>query len=113
MYIDYKTLCVSNQFAFLFLTVKLIDASDVAVIIGGCDSATYLTCKQSSEVYSGQSTTPACKNGNIPTVPDFPGTISQHTSVYVPEHGIYVCGGRDIGNNLSTSCYVYNPRSTR
>ena len=84
---------------------------EVAVIIGGTnESHDFLDV----EVYSYlDHVKKPCSNGEYPSVPDLPKPLVGASAVYVPETGIYVCGGVDVtddGYVPHKDCYKYNPK---
>ena len=98
-----------------FLTIMPSIASfkdlEVAVIIGGInidnDNITEV------EVYNfdkdGYEITCPGLGANAPQVPSFPIPLFGASAIYLPNIGIYVCGGA-IGQ---LNCYKYNPRISR
>ena len=89
-------------------------AEDVAVIIGGQYNA-YMSkqCLQSVEVYTKHLSKNKllCNNTHEePHIPDLPIPIYAAAAVFLPEFGIYLCGGFNDKNEPLKSCYRYDPR---
>ena len=81
---------------------------EVAVIIGGTDTTN--TSFDEVEVYNWiDNQWKTCPNESMLQVPNLPIPIYGASAVYLPDTGIYVCGGFDNQND----CYVYNPRQSR
>ena len=82
---------------------------EVAVIIGGTNkSHDFLDV----EVYSYLNHFKEnCPNGEYPSLPDFPIPIVGASSIYVPNKGIYVCGGVKDNFEPQKDCYKYDPRA--
>ena len=102
------------EWAHLFvlcISLGFVVALEVAVIVGGNkDASTYLT---NVEVYTahlpnGQQN---CKGtGLAPTVPDLPVRLAGASAVYLPDFGIYVCGGYSPDTGYEGFCYRYSPK---
>ena len=83
----------------------------VAVIIGGANSTHELA---EVEVYIGNDDNiipiSNCPDTNRPPeVPNFPYPMKGASGVYIPDIGIYVCGGVRNGSEMERTCYKYNP----
>ena len=90
-------------FALLF---SCVSSHQVAVIIGGTDAGWDLA---NVEVYSDDKGS-KCPNTGYPVqVPNFPHPIKGASGVYVPNRGMYVCGGVMKSGELDRKCYTYNP----
>ena len=94
------------------------DFSDVAVIIGGLNgSHTFLDVEVYSYRKENMSQIQNCPDTEIyPAVPNFPLPINRASAVYLPNIGIYVCGGvydEDEGKKYNHHCFKYNPRESR
>ena len=74
-------------FALLF---PCVSSHQVAVIIGGTDAGWDLA---NVEVYSDDKGSTCPVTGNPAQVPNFPHQIKGASGVYVPDRGMYVCGG--------------------
>ena len=97
-------------------TGRAAEPNEVAVIVGGGGpSSEYPT---PVEVYMEHLPEPLRKcpeTEEVPAVPDFPVPIGDHSAVFLPDFGIYVCGGKlpDNGHEYSNACYNYNPEELR
>ena len=84
---------------------------EVAVIIGGTNSSHDF---KDVEVYSYfDHLKKSCSNGEYPSVPDLQIPLVGASAVYVPEMGIYVCGGVDVtddGYKANKDCFRYDPK---
>ena len=109
---DLRTV-LSLSYLILFMTIPQFihcqtSNPEVAVIIGGTNKSHDF---RDVEVYSYLNHFKQnCLNGKYPRLPDFPIPIVGASSVYVPQKGIYVCGG--VKDNLEPhkDCYRYDPR---
>ena len=83
-----------------------VSSHQVAVIIGGTDSSWDLA---DVEVYSDDKGSICPGARNPAQVPNFPHSIKGASGVYVPDKGMYVCGGVMHSGELDRKCYKYNP----
>ena len=96
-------------------TGRAAEPNEVAVIIGGFNLPSEFA--KSVEVYMEHLPEPLRKcpeTEDVPAVPDFPVPIVSHSAVFLPDFGIYVCGGNDTDTlGTSDACYNYNPSESR
>jgi len=89
-------------------------AEDVAVIIGGqFNSWQGHQCLQSVEIYTKHLSKDklVCNNTNEePHIPDLPIPIYAAAAVFLPQFGIYLCGGINDKHEPLKTCYRYDPR---
>ena len=95
-------------FTMICSTSSILDV-EVAVIIGGAaGSNDTVTDVEVYNYIDGNEKT--CPNGIAPQIPNFPiKHLIGASSVYLPDIGIYVCGGP----NGQLNCYKYNPRENK
>ena len=89
-----------------------VDDAEVAVIIGGINEDQSIV---EVEVYSYlNNEKQLCPGTNEePTIPNFPFPVVGASAIYLPDIGIYVCGGMNVDVDPWESirdCYMYNPR---
>ena len=97
--------------AWLHVGITAQAVPDMGVLIGGLDSHDF-SHYLGVDVYTTHLSDDEkkCENtGKEPTIPDFPFGITKHNAIYLPNHGIYVCGW--VGNlqQQSSECWNYNP----
>ena len=98
---------------FLVLTIfcfaSSVDPNDdyeIVVIVGGTNGT---VPHSTTEIYNYYgSTYLTCSDGNPPEIPDFPIAIQGASAVYLPNTGIYICGGHS-DSEVNRDCYKYNP----
>lgn len=98
----------------LYLIFNIVKSREVAVILGGKDD-TSDHGPVSVEVYSGADPpTPCPGTEDLPHVPDLPQPLRGASAIYVPDFGIYLCGGINaVTGIVEKSCYNYNPSVNR
>ena len=86
---------------------------EVAVLIGGMDNnGTHLEVEVWN--YINHHKQNCSDSGEPPHVPDFPFPVKGASAAYLPDIGIYVCGGvNETSGDKSRDCYKYNPRESR
>ena len=110
---------IEKVLTILFYLCIAVSAEDVAVILGGmsCSSpVTPCTYLRDVEVYTKHLSTHRylCKGTNEdPQIPSLPMPIYGASAVFLPEFGIYLCGGRNDNGEYLKSCYRYDPRISR
>lgn len=83
-----------------------VSSHHVAVIIGGTNSGNDL---KDVEVYSDDKGSICHDTGNPAQVPNFPHSIKGGSGVFIPDKGIYICGGVMATGEMDRKCYKYNP----
>ena len=102
----------------LYLCVA-VPAEDVAVILGGqyCSSPhSPCTILRDVEIYTKHLSKDIflCNGANEdPQIPSLPVPIYGASAVFLPEFGLYLCGGRNDKNEYLKSCYRYDPSISR
>ena len=114
----YLLLMVCNQIGVQVTdaetTNHITAANEVAVIVSGRGlggAPVY-----SVELYMGHLPEPltCAETGELPTVTDFPVPVKGHSAVFLPDFGIYVCGGVNMETwEIEKACYNYNPAISR
>ena len=103
-------------FLCLFSTVY---TNEVAVVMGGQYWSSPITPNHllnTVEVYTSHLTKDKqlCKNTNKePDVPNLPIPIYGASAVFLPDFGIFLCGGMSENSEYVTTCYRYDPRVSR
>ena len=100
---------------YLFITVS---AEDVAVIIGGKEwygpgvdrRIRYLNDAFIYTTHLPDKNTPCRATNEKPQIPDLPIAMYGFDAVFLPQYGIYICGGWNQDGEYLTHCYRYDPR---
>ena len=99
-------------YCVIFATLVSTD-DEVAVLIGGMDNnGTHLEVEVWNYINHHEKN--CSDTGEPPHVPDFPFPVKGASAAYLPDMGIYVCGGvNETSGDMSRDCYKYNPRESR
>ena len=105
---------VSIVFYYWFLTICASTENQVAVLIGGGSNETNTHIEVEVWNYIDNIEQNCSDTGEPPQVPDFPFPVVGASAVYLPNIGIYVCGGVNTNTwEKSRDCYKFNPRESR
>ena len=103
---------VHFSFFFLYFLFPCINLQEVGIIIGGKNVTGY---PLKTELYVDHRYPSLCpETGEEPSVPDFPVPLLGASAIYLPNIGIYICGGMNADTGtLEHYCYKYNPKEKR
>ena len=114
----YLLLMVCNQIGVQVTDAETTNhvtaANEVAVIVSGVGLAGAPV--YSVELYMGHlpDQLKCTETGQLPTVTDFPVPVQGASAVFLPDFGIYVCGGKNLETSeKEKACYNYNPAISR
>ena len=112
--IIFSTAIVSIIYCCLFFTICASTENQVAVVIGGWNGTNAYTEIEVWNHIHNNAQQNCTDTGEPPHVPDFPFPVLGASAVYLPDIGIYVCGGvNTITWENSRDCHKYNPRESR
>jgi len=103
----------------LLCLFSAVSTDDVAVVMGGKYWSSPITPSYlltDVEVYTSHLTKDQqlCKKTNEePDVPNLPIPIYDASAVFLPDFGIFLCGGMTENSQYVTTCYRYDPRVSR
>ena len=111
---------MKEKYLPIFLCLfSVASTNEVAVVMGGIYLSSPITpthLLNGVEVYTSHldKDKQLCKQTNKePDVPDLPIPIYGASAVFLPDYGIFLCGGMTENSEYVTTCYRYDPRVSR